>query len=445
MQTDKNIIRGKAPINIISVPLSRFLKLEAASGIMLILFTVVAVIWANSPFKDSYHALLHTEFTVSVGSFIFTHSLQHIVNDALMCIFFFIIGLELKREFAHGELKKPKTAALPIVAAMGGMLIPALIFVFLNDMEQTKNGWGIAMATDIAFAVGVMTLLGSRVSNELKIFLLTLAVVDDIGAILVIAVFYSAEIGFYSLGFSFLFIGIIAVVYKLGVRNLFAFMILFMIAWFFMLDSGIHSTILGVIVGLLAPTTPDFSKETFLDRMEKLKERFFEASGKDDNHAKTATLKSISMLGYSSMSTMERLEIFFHPWNIFYVLPLFALFNAGFEFSAESFASPLSVNIAVALVLGKVVGVTLFAYLAYWLKIADLPQGVRFAELLGVGFLAGIGFTMSIFVSMLAFSDEALQIEAKSGIFAASLLAGTLGYLTLRFGVRENRCVGEGL
>ena len=422
------------PIEIISKPLNRFLHLEAASGITLIVFTILALVWANSPWSGSYYHLLHTEFKISIGGFSFSHSLQHIVNDAFMCVFFFIIGLELKREFADGELKNPKSAALPILAAIGGMIVPALLFLTINDSPQSKGGWGVVMATDIAFAVGVMALLGSRISNELKIFLLTLAVVDDIGAILVIAIFYSAEIGFASLGYSLLVVGIMIFLYRLGVRNLFAFSVLFVISWFFMLDSGIHSTILGVIVGLLAPATPDYSRDSFAQRLKTLKERFFDALENDDHHEKTVALKRMSTLSFQSMSMLERLEIFFHPWNIFYVLPLFALFNAGFEPSANIAESGLSIAIAVSLVVGKLIGVTLFSYLGLWLGIANFPKDVGFADILGVGFLAGIGFTMSIFISTLAFADEILIAEAKSGIFIASLFSGVAGYLILRYG-----------
>ncbi len=422
----------KKPIDALSKPLERFLRLEAASGIMLIVFTVLAVVWANSPFSESYYSLLHTEFTVSVGSFIFSHTLQHMVNDALMCVFFFIIGLELKREFADGELKNPKSAMLPILAAIGGMLVPAMMFWGLNNNIESAKGWGIVMATDIAFAVGVMTLLGNRVSNELKIFLLTLAVVDDIGAILVIAIFYSGDIGFHSFGMSILFVSLIVFFYKIGVRNLFFFGILFLVSWFFMLNSGIHSTILGVLLGLMAPTTPEYSKESFLDKLERIKERFFDAVKRDDHHAKTKALQSMSSLSFSSMSMLERLEIFFHPWNIFYVLPLFALFNAGFEPSGDSLFSPLSMCVAVSLFLGKPIGVVLFSYLGVFANIAKLPGGVGFVSLLGVGFLAGIGFTMSIFISALAFSDEGLVSEAKGGIFIASLLSGLVGYFILK-------------
>ena len=425
---------NKKPIEIISKPLNRFLHLEAASGIALIVFTLFALLWANSPWSESYYHLLHTEFRISVGGFYFAHSLQHIVNDAFMCIFFFIIGLELKREFVNGELKNPKSASLPIFAAIGGMIVPALIFLFLNDSPESKNGWGVVMATDIAFAVGVMALLGSRVSNELKIFLLTLAVVDDIGAILVIAVFYSAEIGFASLGYSLFFVGVMAFLYRLGVRNLFAFSVIFVISWFFMLDSGIHSTVLGVIVGLLAPATPDYSNDSFANKIKNLKERFFDALKNEDHHEKKAALRAMSNLSFQSMSMLERLEIFFHPWNIFYVLPLFALFNAGFEPSANIAESGLSIAIAVSLVVGKLIGVTLFSYLGLWLGIANFPKDVGFADILGVGFLAGIGFTMSIFISTLAFADEILIAEAKSGIFIASLLSGLAGYLILRYG-----------
>jgi len=422
------------PIEIISKPLNRFLHLEAASGITLIVFTILALVWANSPWSGSYYHLLHTEFKISIGGFSFSHSLQHIVNDAFMCVFFFIIGLELKREFADGELKNPKSAALPILAAIGGMIVPALLFLTINDSPQSKGGWGIVMATDIAFAVGVMALLGSRISNELKIFLLTLAVVDDIGAILVIAIFYSTEIGFASLGYSLLVVGIMIFLYRLGVRNLFAFSVLFVISWFFMLDSGIHSTILGVIVGLLAPATPDYSRDSFAQRLKTLKERFFDALENDDHHEKTVALKRMSTLSFQSMSMLERLEIFFHPWNIFYVLPLFALFNAGFEPNMDIAESGLSIAIALSLVVGKLIGVTLFSYIGLWSRVANFPKDVGFVDILGVGLLAGIGFTMSIFISTLAFADEILIAEAKSGIFIASLFSGVAGYLILRYG-----------
>lgn len=428
------MLQQNKPIDTISKPLRRFLHLEAASGIMLIFFTVLALAWANSPFKDSYYGMLHAEFTVSLGDFVFSHSLQHLVNDALMCVFFFIIGLELKREFAEGELKNPKSAALPIFAAFGGMIVPALLFLTINDSEATRGGWGIVMATDIAFAVGVMALLGSRISSELKIFLLTLAVVDDIGAILVIAIFYSGDIGFGSLGLSLLFVGLIAFFYKLGIRNLFFFAVLFVISWFFMLDSGIHSTILGVILGLMAPSTPEHSKESFFEKMEHLKEKFFHAAKEEDHHQKTKALQGMSALSFSSMSMLERLEMFFHPWNIFYVLPLFALFNAGFEPNLDSMFSGLSIAIAISLFVGKPLGVVVFSYLGVVMKFASLPPGSGFRQILGVGFLAGIGFTMSIFISALAFTDDSLVSESKGGIFMASLLSGFIGYFVLKKG-----------
>ena len=228
--------------------------------------------------------------------------------------------------------------------------------------------------------------------------------------------------------------GVMAFLYRLGVRNLFAFSVIFVISWFFMLDSGIHSTVLGVIVGLLAPATPDYSNDSFANKIKNLKERFFDALKNEDHHEKTAALRAMSNLSFQSMSMLERLEIFFHPWNIFYVLPLFALFNAGFEPSANIAESGLSIAIAVSLVVGKLIGVTLFSYLGLWLGIANFPKDVGFADILGVGFLAGIGFTMSIFISTLAFADEILIAEAKSGIFIASLLSGLVGYLILRYG-----------
>ncbi|MBD3807814.1 MAG: Na+/H+ antiporter NhaA [Epsilonproteobacteria bacterium] len=426
------MLQQNKPVDPISKLLRRFLHLEAASGIMLIFFTVLALAWANSPFKDSYYGMLHTEFTISLGDFVFSHTLQHLVNDALMCVFFLIIGLELKREFVEGELKNPKSAALPIFAAFGGMIVPTLLFLTMNDSEVTRGGWGIVMATDIAFAVGVITLLGSRISNELKIFLLSLAVVDDIGAILVIAIFYSGDIGFGSLGLSLLFVGLIAFFYKLGIRNLFFFAVLFVISWFFMLDSGIHTTILGVILGLMAPSTPEYSKESFLEKMEHLKEKFFHATKEEDHHQKTKVLQDMLALSFSSMSMNERLEMFFHPWNIFYVLPLFALFNAGFEPNSDSMFSDLSIAIAISLFVGKPLGVFVFSYLSVVMKFASLPPGSGFRQILGVGFLAGIGFTMSIFISALAFTDNSLVSESKGGIFIASLLSGFIGYFVLK-------------
>lgn len=423
--------RSKTPITELSRQLERFLHLEAASGLILLCFALVALIWANSPYRSSYFEMLHLSLSVSIGTFSFETTLLHIVNDALMCIFFFIIGLELKREFVEGELRNPKEAALPIIAAMGGMAIPAVLFLLASD-DASRSGWAIPAATDIAFAVGIMALLSHRIPMKLKVFLLTLAVADDIGAIVIIALFYSHGFDPIALLSSLAMLGIMILLYRLGVRHLLVFFLVAALSWSFLLASGIHSTLLGVMLGLMAPSTPDLSKDELSTWTQQFKEKMAALiHNTDDAHAKTKMLQHISETSYASMSMLQKLELYFHPWNIFYVLPLFALFNAGFVFDPSSFASPASVGIMVGLMIGKPVGILLFSYLAHWLGVVKLD--FSFAQIAGVGLLAGIGFTMSIFISVLAFDDKLIQESAKGAIFVASVLSGIAGYTVLRF------------
>lgn len=426
----QSLDQSTTPISALSRQLENFLHLEAASGLVLLLFTLIALVWANSPFSSSYFEMLHLTLSVSVGTFGFETTLLHIVNDALMCIFFFIIGLELKREFVEGELRNPKEAALPIVAAVGGMVIPALLFLLASD-EASRNGWAIPAATDIAFAVGVIALLSHRIPAKLKVFLLTLAVADDIGAIVIIALFYSHGFDPIALFSAISMLAIMAVLYQMGVRHLLVFFLVAALSWSFLLASGIHSTLLGVLLGLMAPSTPDLSKRELSKWTQQLNKKITDLINGNDSHAKTTALQEISQTSYASMSMLQKLELYFHPWNIFYVLPLFALFNAGFVFDLSAFSFPVSLGIILGLMIGKPLGILSFSYLAHWAGLVKIE--FTFAQVAGVGLLAGIGFTMSIFISVLAFDDQALKETAKGAIFVASLLSGVAGYAVLRF------------
>lgn len=422
--------QSTTPISALSRQLESFLHLEAASGFVLLLFALIALVWANSPFSSSYFEMLHLTLSVSIGAFGFETTLLHIVNDAIMCIFFFIIGLELKREFVEGELRNPKEATLPIVAAIGGMVIPALLFLLASD-DASRNGWAIPAATDIAFAVGIMALLSDRIPVKLKVFLLTLAVADDIGAIVIIALFYSHGFDPIALFFAIAMLTIMVVLYRIGVRHLLVFFMVAALSWSFLLASGIHSTLLGVLLGLMAPSTPDLSKKELFTWVQQLKEKINELIDSSDAQIKTKTLHAISETSYASMSMLQKLELYFHPWNIFYVLPLFALFNAGFIFDLSAFSSPASIGIMLGLIIGKPLGIIAFSYLAHWLGIVKIE--FTFAQVAGVGLLAGIGFTMSIFISVLAFEDPMLKESAKGAIFVASVISGIAGYSVLRY------------
>jgi NhaA family Na+:H+ antiporter len=422
--------QSTTPISELSRQLESFLHLEAASGFVLLLFTLIALVWANSPFSSSYFEMLHLTLSVSIGTFGFETTLLHIVNDAIMCIFFFIIGLELKREFVEGELRNPKEATLPIVAAIGGMVIPALLFLLASD-DASRNGWAIPAATDIAFAVGIMALLSDRIPIKLKVFLLTLAVADDIGAIVIIALFYSHGFDPIALFFAIAMLTIMVLLYRIGVRHLLVFFLVAALSWSFLLASGIHATLLGVLLGLMAPSTPDLSKQELFTWIQQLKGKINELIDSSDAQIKTKTLHAISETSYASMSMLQKLELYFHPWNIFYVLPLFALFNAGFIFDLSAFSSPASIGIMLGLIVGKPLGIIAFSYLAHWLGIVKIE--FTFAQVAGVGLLAGIGFTMSIFISVLAFENLMLKESAKGAIFVASVISGIAGYSVLRF------------
>ena len=408
-------------------PLQRFLHVETAGGILLLAATVVALVWANSPWSASYADVWHTELTIEVGGRAISEDLRHWVNDALMALFFFVVGLEIKRELVDGHLADRRDALLPAIAALGGMLVPAAIYLAVNAGGPGGDGWGVPMATDIAFAVGVLALLGPRVPVALKILLLALAIVDDIGAIAVIAVFYSDEI---HLGWVLAAIAglcLVALLRRARVWYLPVYGALALGVWFATFQSGIHATIAGVALGLLTPgrpLLPDSQAAAIADELSA------------DRDVTVEEVRSMSFRLRESVSVAERLQDLIHPWTSYLVVPLFALANAGVplsgDVSADAATSRVTIGVIAGLVVGKLVGIVGAVVLATRMRIATLPAGVTLGQVTGVALLAGIGFTVSLFVTGLAFDDAALQDEAKIGILIASAVAAVLGVAVLR-------------
>ncbi|HEC41859.1 MAG TPA: Na+/H+ antiporter NhaA [Bacteroides sp.] len=426
-------------------PFQRFFKMEAAGGILLIIATVVAMIWANSSMADSYHRIVNWELTVQIGQvFKLSKPLILWVNDGLMALFFFVVGLEIKREILVGELSTFRQAALPIFAAIGGMLIPALLFVTLQGEGPGSEGWGIPMATDIAFSLGILSLLGKRVPLALKVFLAAFAIVDDLGAVLVIAAFYSESIGWnYILIALILFVGL-AVAIRAGIRNRIIFMVVGGFVWYYVLKSGLHPTLAGVMLAFIVPVRRTIKLGVFNRVMRQNLVPFgdTESEGKlllkkDQLHALDNIKTYVDMVN----SPLQNMEHKMHGLTSFFVMPVFALANAGVLLSAaagEPVIGAISINIALALIIGKVVGIIAFSWLGIKLKMTELPPGTKWVHLLGLGLLGGIGFTMSMFIASLAFQDASLLNHAKIGILIGSLLAGVSGYLVLKLTLKPS-------
>ena len=402
-------------------PLRDFLHTEAAGGVVLLIAALVAIVWANSPWKASYVELWHTRLAIDLGGHVLDLDLRDWVNDGLMAVFFFVVGLEIKRELVEGELREPRRAALPAIAAVGGMAVPAAIYLAFNAGGAGADGWGIPVATDIAMAVGVLSLLGARVVPSLRLFLLALAIVDDIGAILIIAVFYSAHVDLVMLAEAGVIVVVVGLVRKAGVQQVLVYVVLGAALWLCLHESGIHATLTGVILGLMAPTRPVRHRD-LIDADE------LDVSTVEQARATVVTARR-------SVSVVEWLEHLLHPWTSFVIVPLFALANAGVPVTADALSaaasSPITYGVVVGLVVGKLIGVTTFTWLATRLGIGDLPPGATWSGVVGIGALAGIGFTVSLFVTALAFDDAVRQDEAKIGILAASLIAAVLGSLLL--------------
>lgn len=413
-------------------PYQEFFLTQAFSGLLLLAFTALALVWANSPWAHGYHELWETPVTVGFGDFTLSKTLHHWINDGLMAIFFFMVGLEIKRELLSGELSTPQQAALPIFAAVGGMVVPAVLYASFNFGTPQISGWGVPMATDIAFALGILALVGDRVPVGLKIFLTALAIVDDLGAVLVIALFYTADLNLASLAIGVGLFVVMILANLVGLRMPLFYLILGVALWLAFLKSGIHATIAGVLAAMTIPARTLIDRTEFEERVGDLVERFRQAG--DD----TTRRQVVQAIDYSCLqveSPLQRLEHALHLWVAYVIMPVFALANAGVSLGSEfveSLTSPVGLGIILGLVVGKQVGVTLFSWVALRTGWARLPDGVSWQHIYGAGWLAGIGFTMSLFIANLGFADAETLNAAKGGILAASLIAGCGGYLLVK-------------
>jgi len=411
-----------APFDSAHLPRSvrRFFETEAAGGIALLFTAIIALVWVNSPLRSSYDDLWHTEVVFRVGRFALTEDLRHWVNEALMAIFFFVVGLEIKRELVVGELRHWRQASLPAIAALGGMAVPALVYVAINVGGPGSRGWGIPIATDIAFALGVLALLGRRVPTGLKLFLLTLAIVDDIGAIFVIAVFYSASVALLPLLVAGSLLAVMGLLRATKVLWMPAYVVLGTGVWLAVFQSGVHATIAGVVLGLLAPARPLAAADVVREWAEELAE--------EPTPAQTTAMTQVAK---ATVSAAERLEHALHPVSSFVIVPIFALANAGVVLQASALRGEgparVAAGVVVGLVGGKILGVVAGAALAVKLRVGELPGGVGWGHIAGAAALAGIGFTVSLFITDLAFADAELQAAAKIGVLGASALASVIG------------------
>ncbi len=419
----------REPIDRLIEPFERFLHVEAAGGLVLLVCTVVALVLANSPLSDAYLHLWETEVGFQVGRLQVSHTLHHWINDGLMALFFFVVGLEVKRELVVGELRDPQRAALPIVAAIGGMVAPAAIYLALRAGTPSQRGWGIPMATDIAFVVGCMAVLGSRIPHALRIMILTLAIADDIGSILVIAIGYSTGIHLVPLLVGAGGLALVVLFTRLGVRSFGIYTLVALLVWFAFQESGVHATIAGVLLGLLTPAQPHLSASAFAGILQRVTE-VVRGEGWAQGRDRTASVRAFRQITRETVSPLEYLESLLHPSVGFVIMPIFALANAGVPLQLASFADPTALAIAAGLVVGKPVGIVLFSWLAVRTRLARLPEGTGWAAIAGGGALAGIGFTMALFVAGLALDGATLE-AAKVGILAASTVAAAIGLAVL--------------
>ncbi|HEX6300151.1 MAG TPA: Na+/H+ antiporter NhaA [Acidimicrobiia bacterium] len=418
-------------------PFVRFSQIEASSGIILLIAAIAALIWANSPWADSYFSLLEEHLSLEFFGFHLDESVLYLINDGLMAVFFFVVGLEIKRELVLGDLRDPKAAALPVMAALGGMVLPALIYFGLNAGTAASSGWGIPMATDIAFAIGVVALLGSRIPAGAKLFLLAVAIADDIGAIAVIAIFYTSDLspGYFAAAV----VGLILVwiASKVHVRAMWFYVPMALIVWYLTLESGVHATLAGVALGFLTPARPYYTPPEFDARARAILNAYPVEDGEEpvsQEHADHEVLL-LSDIASEAVSPLTRMEHKLVAWSSFIIVPLFALANAGVDFRnvrlSQAITDPVALGVAAGLVIGKIVGISAASYGAVRFKLGKLPPGTNWQHVVGLSAVAGIGFTVSLFVAGLAFDEPGLADLAKVGIFSGSLVAGTIGSIIL--------------
>jgi NhaA family Na+:H+ antiporter len=417
-------------------PLQRFFAIEAASTILLLLATGLALAWANSPWSASYFEFWHTPLGIRLGGFELALSLEHWVNDGLMVLFFFLVGMEIKHEVVHGELSTRARAMLPVFGALGGMLAPAAIYASFHPSGPAASGWGVPMATDIAFAVAALAVFGPRVPAGLKVFLLALAIVDDLGAVAVIALFYTEHLSAPALAAAGAGLALAFGMQRAGVRSYLPYWLVGAGVWLATLSSGIHATVAGVLLGLLAPTSTLQPAQSLVARARAYAQDLLEIiEGERPEAERKRVARQLEGLSREALSPLEYLTGALHPWVAFGVMPVFALANAGVALEADALADPLAARVTLAvalgLLVGKPLGITALAWLAVRLGLAELPRGVGWGSILGAGVLGGIGFTMALFITALAFQDPVLAAASKLGVMAASVLAAAGGLLVL--------------
>ena len=424
----------------ILTPFEEFIHRQTTSGLLLMSMAALALALANGPLASTYKHVIHTPISIAIGGWALEMSLHHWINDGLMVLFFFVVGLELKREMRVGELANPRKAVMPIAAALGGMVVPALIYFAVNPDGDSARGWGIPMATDIAFAIGALALLASRVPKALITFLVALAIVDDLGAVIVIAVFYTDTIALFPLAAAGGLFGLMMVFNLSGIRKPLPYFLVAVLLWYALLQSGVHATLAGILGAMAVPSRPRYDPERFSAHVRELMHRFDASHRPGKNIMTNVELRAVVQTlgnGVRSVQTpLQRLEHLWHMPVAYLVIPIFALANAGipldFGSLGETLTNPVMLGVSLGLVLGKFLGITGASWLVLKLGVAELPKDTRFTQIAGVSLLAGIGFTMSIFVAQLAFEgNDELLLMAKTGILAASLLAGIAGFIWL--------------
>ncbi len=447
-EINKNLLSSELPRPVQAIEsFERFFKRVVRGSYPLFFATVLAFLWANLS-SANYHSIWHTELTVSLGPFQITRSLVHWIDEALMTLFFFTVGLEIKRELLVGELASPKRAMLPIAAALGGMLLPAAIYAAFNHGTPAAKGWGIPMATDIAFSLAVLALLRDRVPFGLRVFLSAFAIADDLGAVLVIAIFYTQTIVWQYLFISCLFLAGLALANRLWIRWTLLYALLGIGLWFFILGSGVHATVAGVVVAMFIPAKAKYDTDTFLTKVKTYTDQFECEPGSCGytillNQEHLQAVQAIEEACHDVETPLQRLEHGLQSWVSFLVLPLFALANAGLVLEGihitDAMTHPVTLGVALGLVVGKPFGISLFTYLASRTIKVPLPSGVKWSHIVGAGILGGIGFTMSLFISGLSFSRADFAELSKLGIISGSLVSGVLGLIVLGLGKAPER------
>jgi NhaA family Na+:H+ antiporter len=429
---------NEAPIDYLLKPVSKFIHQEFTGGIILFVSVLIAIIWVNSPWSASYHHLWDTKLSVGINNYLLNQPLHIWINDGLMAIFFFVIGLELKREFIAGELSTVKKASLPMMAALGGMLVPALLYLLININTGSEHGWGIPMATDIAFALALLSMSGKHIPGSVKVFLSALAVADDLGAVMVIAFFYTPHISLMPLFIAAGFLCVLAAGNFLGIRSTLFFLIIGIAVWAGFLLSGVHATIAGVLVAFTIPARTKINENDYARNIKKYIAEFERAIPQNGSLTTTEqhlTIEKIKMLSQFAETPLQKIEYALHPWVAFVIMPLFALANAGMHIGSDFFSSldnPVSLGVLIGLVIGKFIGIFSFTWIMVRSGFAQLPASATWQHISGVAILAGVGFTMSLFITGLAFGSELLIDQAKYGILLASVVSGSIGILILK-------------